>query len=215
MLMMYVFVMALALAPAVLEYVINSRGLYCHGKKMGMENSWIAWIPVVNAWLLGKIASKADEKRGIKKAWHWTLLILNLCTIAVTVVFYVSFIVIAVLTEWYFDEELFFILYLVIIPLMILAIVYTVCYYICLYKLYENALPEKSIKYLIISIIVPYGEGVCLILSAGKGYTSYFELPPVTETQFGENEEVFIPEESTTPQPEEATYNSGDEDITQ
>ncbi len=56
-------IMAIILAIAVLMYVFTGIGLSKIAKKLGEENSWLAWIPVANSYLVGKLG--CNVKTGI------------------------------------------------------------------------------------------------------------------------------------------------------
>ena len=45
-------------------YLGLSLGLFRLAKKLGMDNAWMAWIPVIRLILLGKIADSARQKKG-------------------------------------------------------------------------------------------------------------------------------------------------------
>lgn len=45
-------------------YVLLSLGLYSIAKRRGIHNPWMAWVPVLNAWILGSIA---DQYRYVTK----------------------------------------------------------------------------------------------------------------------------------------------------
>lgn len=46
------------LVAAVALYAISCIGLYTIGRRRGLRNSWLAWIPVFNLWLLGSISDQ-------------------------------------------------------------------------------------------------------------------------------------------------------------
>jgi hypothetical protein len=40
---------------AAATYIINAAALYRMAKKCSIENAWLAWIPIGNAYILGKV----------------------------------------------------------------------------------------------------------------------------------------------------------------
>ena len=73
-------------AFAILCYVLESLGLYTIAKRRGLNNPWLAWIPVGNTWILGLIGDKDGEKRNGKdaKLRVWLLVLpLIVCGLAV------------------------------------------------------------------------------------------------------------------------------------
>lgn len=47
-----------ALAIGIVSYVLTAVGLHGIGKRRGIHNSWLAWIPVASDWLLGSISDQ-------------------------------------------------------------------------------------------------------------------------------------------------------------
>ena len=68
---------------------------------------------------------------------------------------------------------------------------------ICTFKLFESTVPEKAVKYLILSILVPLASPICLFRCRNQGYSNpdpflqyqYF-LQNNTETPMAESEEI-------------------------
>ena len=49
---------------ALAMYVLESVGLYTIARRRGLKNPWMAWVPVLNDWLLGSIS---DQYRYVVK----------------------------------------------------------------------------------------------------------------------------------------------------
>ena len=49
---------------ALAMYVLKSVGLYTIARRRGLKNPWMAWVPVLNDWLLGSIS---DQYRYVVK----------------------------------------------------------------------------------------------------------------------------------------------------
>ncbi|MBZ4669212.1 MAG: hypothetical protein PWP07_1060 [Epulopiscium sp.] len=67
------FVLVFAVIFIVL-YVLKSIGLFGMAKKAGIENSWLAWIPVADMYIMGKLVGKI--KLFIRKSTNWKLFFL-------------------------------------------------------------------------------------------------------------------------------------------
>lgn len=167
--LLYVFLLLVSLV----NYIISSYALYKIADNRKVSNPWLAWIPVANQWTLGSVVDYHDGLEGKKNSWRKVLLTLSLLTVGIVVLFYVVFLV------WVFvnaisspnDEPMmedmigFLIgLYAFLLVMVLVASAYSVCNTICVYKLYESLVPSKAIKYLLISLLVPFGATICLFL---------------------------------------------------
>ena len=47
-----------ALLFGLLTYILSSVGLYTIAKRRGIENPWMAWIPMANYWTMGCISDQ-------------------------------------------------------------------------------------------------------------------------------------------------------------
>ena len=64
---------------AVVVYVFQSIGLYTIAKRRGIQNPWLAWLPIGSEWIAGSIADQYRYVvKGEVKNKRKTLLILNI-----------------------------------------------------------------------------------------------------------------------------------------
>ena len=70
------------------------------------------------------------------------------------------------------------------------AVAYIICQYICLFKIFESTVPEKAVKYLLLSILVPLAYPICLMKCRNKGYSvsEQVQQTPVYEQVQAESE---------------------------
>ena len=60
-------------------YVLTALGLYTMAKRRGINKAWLAWIPVVNCWLIGCISDQYRYVvKGQVKSKRRSLLILTI-----------------------------------------------------------------------------------------------------------------------------------------
>lgn len=72
---------------SVASYVLLSWGLYAIAKRRGIHKPWLAWIPVVNIWILGCISDQYRQvARGQVKAKRKALLTLTIITYALIII---------------------------------------------------------------------------------------------------------------------------------
>lgn len=98
----------IAFVIAAAAYILGSLGYYTIAKRRGIDHAWLAWVPVINAWLLGCISDQYQSvTRGKIKNKRTTLLVLNI--IATVLIVVVMVLVVAVLVQsWsvdYFLED--------------------------------------------------------------------------------------------------------------
>src|SRR5690606_15696371 len=85
---------------AITGYVLYAMGLKQMADNKGMEYSWLAWIPLAQAYVLGELAFEEGEERGKQ------------FLIATLITFVVSFIpVIGVIVSLAYGVFYFFVLY--------------------------------------------------------------------------------------------------------
>ena len=51
---------------------------------------------------------------------------------------------------------------------------------VCLYKVFESTVPEKAIKYFLVSLLVPLGKSICLLRCRNQGYEKIIVTNPVS-----------------------------------
>ena len=161
----YLAILGVALA----NYIIGSIALYKLADQKRINNPWLAWIPVLNAMIIGKIADKVDGDRGIERSWGKVLLILSLIALIGVIGFYmfiivsaVAFGVAGVYVEPYEMIGFAIPMYLLLFVMAFAGIAQQMCRGICLFKIYEEIAPTKAVKYIILSCIVPLAEAICL-----------------------------------------------------
>lgn len=174
----------LLLAFGIADYVLSSIGIHTLGKRRGVSYPWLAWIPVARNRALGAIADEYDGQRGLKKRWGKTLLTLSIICTAGFMVMYSAFVIILITAAGFAisEEEMVVMVLLAYIPLLIVAvigIVQTICSSVCVYKIFESTVPERSLLYLILYILVPLAGSICLFSCRNKGHSFVQECQPV------------------------------------
>lgn len=147
-------------------YIFTALALYTIADRRGIRKAWLAWIPVVNVWILGSISDQYRYVvRGQNKAKRKVLLILEIIAAvlaAVIVIMGVSLVanvIFAVLQnnnpERVVSGLLGSALGLVGVALLLvgIAIAEMVVYYMALYDVYTSCDPKNNVLYLVLSII--------------------------------------------------------------
>lgn len=157
-------------------YILCALGLQTLAKRRTIPCPWLAWIPVVNAWTIGNLADDYDEKCGINRNFRTLLLVTNILTMGIGFFAIPMTVVMTMFLEngHIADEKFlvgyFIIFYVVVIILSIVGTLAQIMTYICLYKIFESTRPEKAVKYMILSLLVPLAQQICIFLCRNYGY---------------------------------------------
>ena len=146
----------------VLGYVFSALALYTIAQRRGIKKAWLAWVPVVNVWILGSISDQyryvvKDEVRNKRKI----LLTVSILNTVFSIVAFVRLIVSIVLmftgaaqgvNEMDIIRQLLTSLAFYI-PVMILGIVGLIFEIMALYDVYTSCDSANNVIYLVLSII--------------------------------------------------------------
>lgn len=159
---------ALGTLPTLLSvamYVLTALGLYTMASRRGIRKPWLAWIPVVNVWILGSLSDQyryvvRGEVRS-KRKWLLGLGIAAAVLEAVLLVMICSLLVNAVIGAMgnvYDNDYLEMVLehamsmVLLAVPLLGVGIAKLVLYYMALYDVYTSCDPQNNVLFLVLSI---------------------------------------------------------------
>lgn len=162
-------------------YVLSSMALYSIAKRRGLNNPWLAWVPVVNCWILGSLS---DQYRYIVKGENkskrkvlLTLNIINSCLCLVMIVVAIVMTVNLVKIAMTGANEMA-ILSAVMgpvmgvaglsLPVLGVAIAYAIVYYMALYDVYKSLDPSNCVMFLVLSIIFNVTEPFFLFFNRHK-----------------------------------------------
>lgn len=222
---MYMIIMALSSAYSIFVYVLQSLGLYSIAKRRGIHNPWLSWIPVGNYWIVGSIADqyqyvakgKVRNRRkvllGLGIALYAMLAVIIVCAVVVLAMGISSGMNSAAMEAEIAGPAI--IMVLAYFALFVLAVVWTVFWYIALYSLFESSNPESAIVFLILSIfmsfLVPYFIFACRKKDKGmpprREQTPAYAPQPEQYSVYPQIQEPIY----TEPQPEEPKFYTTDE----
>ncbi len=196
--MAYFLLLGITLLLGIGSYVLTSISLYTIAKRRQISKPWLAWLPIGNYWTMGSIVDDYDKRNGLKRNWRTVLLVLTIVFFVAFILLYIFMIVIIVITavkssnaEPNMSEMigLFVALYVSVILIILPAIALEACGLICTYKIYESTVPEKSLKYFLLSLLVPFAGVICLFLCRNKGYSN----PPANYNYTPQQAPVYYP----------------------
>ena len=170
----------LMMALGIAGYFLRSIGLYSIAKRRGINNPWLAWIPVAWVWVLGSIS---DQFRYVTKAQvknkRKVLLVLSMVTAVLVLVMLVfgviSMVDVIDLMMAGMEDQLMGVAFAIAIKMlailglvMIVAVVHCVFYYIALYDLYASANPNNSALFLVLGIFFRVTEPFFIFFNRKK-----------------------------------------------
>lgn len=157
----YLFVIGLGLTG----YILRSAGTCAIAKRRGIEHPWLAWIPVVDLWILGSISDQYRYvTRGQIKSKRKILLTLSVISAVLIAVFYVvifsrfiSIMEIAMTAgeDAVFGEVMGMVLSMLGVGLVMLGvgIAQAIVRYMALYDLFSSVNPAYNVVFIVLSII--------------------------------------------------------------
>jgi hypothetical protein len=155
-LVLYLLIMFFTTAFSLVCYVLQSYGLYTIANRRGIRNSWLAWVPVGNMWILGSISDQYQYvAKGKVKNRRKLLLGLNIGLVVATVGWFIAILASALMSESVANGVITFALimllgYLAFLTMVVIATVYM---YLCCYDLYNSCNPSNGVLFLVLSII--------------------------------------------------------------
>lgn len=151
---------------SLVAYVFSALSLYTIARRRGIGKAWLAWVPLVNVWILGSISDQYRYVvRGEVKNKRKVLLTLRIVSAVLSVAATIRLVVMAVtafsglaqgmapgvLTSELLGGVLSGLL--ISIPMAGLGIVALVFEIMALYDVYTSCDPSNNVLYLILSII--------------------------------------------------------------
>ena len=165
------------LAVVVLNYVLTAKAMYKLSVRRNISCPWMAWIPVLNSWNMGLVANEYDGRLGMKRSWNKILVILHgAVMVSLSLTYSVMFmLMLFVNIQGEFANPNAVIVFAVIMYIFMLAMIFVMVTrdfiaYVVIFKIFESTVPEKAVKYLILSLVVPLALPICLNKSVDKGY---------------------------------------------
>ena len=172
-------------------YVLSSLAFYTIAKRRGLNKAWLAWIPVVNVWILGSLSDQYRYVvKGEYKAKRKTLLVLSILSAVLTLTLLIMALV------WVTGVfaagphgmvagdggDMIAAALSVLglgLPLTGVAIALCIVRYMALYDLFKSMDPDNCILFLVLSILFRVTEPFFLFFSREKD----LGMPPRKQPQ--------------------------------
>ena len=172
-------------------YILTSLAIYTISRRRGLKKPWLAWIPVINCWLVGSLSDqyqyvvKGENKN--KRKWLIGLSILQLAlglAFAVLVLFTVGALIVNNVSDIVGHVVGFLGL---LLPLAAVAIAVCVIRYMALYDVYRSLDPDNAVLYLVLSILFNPTEPFFLFFNRDKD----LGMPPRKQQPVYQPEETY------------------------
>ena len=182
----YYAMIFLSRAIMIFSYVAQGLGLSAMAKNRGIERPWLAWVPMANTWMLGRISDQYREKAtgedpNLRKKLLVRKIVQNASTLAflgLVLLWYIGMIFAIIFSETFFldIDALFTPMVLVLyIALLLWIVVYTVIsvfYYISQYKalfdIYRSSDPKTSTLFFVLSFFSQIALTLGIFLNRNK-----------------------------------------------
>jgi len=158
-------------------YILSAVAIYTISRRRGLNKPWLAWIPVVNCWLVGSLSDQYQYVvKGENKSKRKWLLVLNVVQAVLTGVITVLALVAVGGAIFSINDAtmmraingpLMGILGL-LLPLAAVAIALCVIRYMALFDVYRSLDPSNAVLYLVLSILCHPTEPFFLFFNRDK-----------------------------------------------
>ena len=161
----YLGMMLISSLYSILVYVLHSVGLYSIAKRRGIQNPWLAWIPLANLWTLGSVSDQYQYVTKGKVTHRRKVLIgLTIALYAIVIVFMVMalYMIFGLAADPYANSMGSGLVGVIIgivvgyFALLGVAITLLVFQYIAYYDLYNSCNPNNCTVFLVLSIIFSF-----------------------------------------------------------
>lgn len=188
--LVFLGIIGLLYAVVIADYIMGSIALQRIATRKGLDKPWLVWIPVVRDMVFGALLDVDDAKKGVQRNWKKILLILSIASAGLMALAYVCFMgmyVVMIASATVDVEEMMMVaivpicLYYILIALgAMVAGALNACRILSVFKIFEQTVPEKLVKYFLIYLMVPLGGSLCLLKCRELGD---LEPEPVEENE--------------------------------
>lgn len=185
-------------------YVLTALALYTLAQRRGLNRPWLAWIPVVNCWILGSLSDQyryvvkgeIKSKRKVLLVLQILMTILGMAAVGICIAMAVGVaggFMNAVDHSVMLERVLGPVVGIVglTLPMAGIAIAFAVIRYMALYDIYRSMDPANSVLFLVLSILVNVTEPFFLFFNRNKD----LGMPPRRQ------EYTYVPPEQTYEEP--------------
>ncbi len=153
-------------------YILTAIAIYTAASRRNLDKPWLAWIPVINIWLLGSLSDqyqyvvKGENKS--KRKWLIILSILKASMVLMLVI--LGLVTAGSLIANHPSEAMGLVVALLGLALPLCAVTIALCVirYMALYDVYRSMDPANAVLYLVLSILFNPTEPFFLFFNREK-----------------------------------------------
>jgi len=153
-------------------YVLTSLALYTLAQRRGIRHGWLAWIPVVNCWIIGSLSDQYRYLvKGAIKSKRKSLLVLSILNSAlITAAITLAVVTLTSMAMNFRREVLGLVVAIGCVGLVLLGISVgrLVVRFMALHDVYNSMDPENGVLFLVLSILFPVTEPFFLFFHRNK-----------------------------------------------
>ena len=153
-------------------YILTGLALYTLAQRRGIRNGWLAWIPVINCWLIGSLSDQYRYVvRGQIRSKRKALLVLSIVMLCLIIAMTSCAIAAVIPLVMGFRGEMMGIVIAVAamaLALAVVSVIRAVLYFICLSDIYRSMDPENASVFLVLSILFNVTEPFFLFFNRNK-----------------------------------------------
>ena len=185
-LILYLLYYLFAMAYGAFSYIGMGLGGFRMARKVGMNNPWMFWIPLANAYAMGNLADQqASLCDGRSTTFRKKMLAWNIVIICAALLFVIAMVPILLVVsvhgtmgqdgtvtvpEKYMEDlagpALFFLFSF--LAFLVLSVIYLVVYYKVLYRIFKLYAPDGAVGLLILSIFINAAIPAVFLILSGK-----------------------------------------------
>lgn len=155
-------------------YVLWAVAIYTISRRRGLRKPWLAWVPVLNIWLLGSLSDQYRYVvKGENRSRRKILLTLGILIAALTAAI-LALAVVAVTGAVFVNPDHANVLGSLVgilgclLPLTGAAIAYAVIRYMALYDVFKSLDPQNCVLFLVLSVLFSPVEPFFLFFNRSK-----------------------------------------------
>ena len=153
-------------------YILTSLAIYTVSRRRGLKNAWLAWVPVINCWLLGSLSDQYHYVvKGENKSKRKWLVVLNILKAALAMMLIALALVTAgALIVDHHSDVMGAVVAVIGLALPLIAVTIALCVirYMALYDVYRSLDPANAVLYLVLSILFSPTEPFFLFFNRDK-----------------------------------------------
>ena len=168
-------------------YILTALTIYTVSRRRGLQYPWLAWVPVVNCWLLGSLSDQYQYVvKGKTKSRRKWLIVLNVLKATLAVMLVVLAVVTAgVLLANHHSDVMGAVVAVLGLAMPLIAVTIALCVirYMALYDVYRSLDPANAVLYLVLSILFSPTEPFFLFFNREKDLGMPPRKAPVVEEE--------------------------------